>query len=169
MPSTHRDIYVTGLVNAHALEKQAVQLLGRQADRLENYPAMLERIRLHIDESERQAERLQQILEALGTSPSTLKDLGLQIMGNVAAMTHAVAQDEVVKNTLANYAFEHMEIATYRSLLTMADVVGDNAHPRLLQQSLDEEIRMAQWIEDNLDQTVRTYMDREVAGVTAGV
>ena len=32
------DTYISGLKNAHALEKQATQLIGRQLERIENYP-----------------------------------------------------------------------------------------------------------------------------------
>ena len=169
MPSSIRDIYVTGLVNAHALEAQAIQLINRQVERIENYPEMRERLRLHGQESQQQQQRLAQILDGLGTSPSTLKDIGTSIMGNMAAIGHALAQDEVVKNTLANFAFEHFEIASYRSLLIMAEAAGDTAAPRLLQQSLDEEIAMARWIEENLEATTRRYMQRETAGQTAGI
>jgi ferritin-like metal-binding protein YciE len=169
MPSSIRDIYVTGLVNAHALEAQAIQLINRQVERIENYPEMRERLRLHGRESHQQQQRLAQILDGLGTSPSTLKDIGTSIMGNMAAIGHALAQDEVVKNTLANFAFEHFEIASYRSLLIMAEAAGDTAAPRLLQQSLEEEIAMARWIEDNLEATTRRYMQRETAGQTAGI
>jgi len=169
MPSSIRDIYTSGLINAHALEAQAIQLINRQVERLENYPEMRDRLRLHGEESQRQQERLAQILQSLGTSPSTLKDIGTSIMGNVAAMGHALAQDEVIKNTFANFAFEHFEIASYRSLLVMADAAGDAAAPRLLEQSLQEEVAMARWIEDHLDATTRRYMQREAAGQTAGV
>jgi ferritin-like metal-binding protein YciE len=33
-----RTFYITGLHNAHAMETQAIQLLTRQIERLENYP-----------------------------------------------------------------------------------------------------------------------------------
>lgn len=169
MATSIQDIYVSGLVNAHAVENQAVQLLQRQVERLENYPDMAARMRAHIEESRRQAERLDRILEGLGTSPSTLKDTGLAIMGNLAALAHAPAQDEVMKNTLANFAFEHYEIASYRTLLIMAAEAGDNTGPSLLQQSLDEEIAMAKWIEEHLDPTTRTYMRLTASGQKAGV
>ena len=112
---------------------------------------MSDQIRLHIDESKAQAQRLEEILHSLGTSHSTFKDLVTSFTGNVAALAHAPMQDEVMKNTFANFAFEHFEIAAYRSLLTMAELAGDDSGPRLLQQSLGEEIRMAKWIEDNLE------------------
>ena len=75
MAGSPRDTYITGLVNAHALENQAVSILSRQAERLESYPEMSEQIRPHIDESKAQAQRLEEILHGLGTSSSTLKDL----------------------------------------------------------------------------------------------
>jgi ferritin-like metal-binding protein YciE len=169
MASSVRDLYVTGLVNAHALENQAVQLLSRQVERLENYPQLEQRMRQHIDETRRQEARLAEILRALGTSPSTVKDVGLSIMGNLAAMAHAPAQDEAIKNTFANYAFEHYEIATYRSLLAMADVAGDASASTALRENLAEEERMAQWIADHLDETTRTYVRLESSGQKAGV
>jgi ferritin-like metal-binding protein YciE len=75
----------------------------------------------------------------------------------------------VIKNTFANYAFEHYEIAAYRSLLTMAGAVGDANGPDLLQESLDEEIRMARWIEEHIDEITRTYMRLEATGQKSGV
>jgi ferritin-like metal-binding protein YciE len=169
MATSIRDIYITGLQNAHALEAQAIQLCQRQVERLENYPEMKARLQEHLEESRRQQQRIEQVLQTLGTSHSTLKDIGTSIMGNMAAIGHAVAQDEVVKNTFANYAFEHYEIATYNALLEMARAAGDTAAPRLLQQSLDEERRMAEWIDSNLAPTIQRYMQREATGVTSGV
>jgi ferritin-like metal-binding protein YciE len=51
----------------------------------------------------------------------------------------------------------------------MAEAVGDAHGPRLLQESLDEEIRMARWIEEHLDETTRTYMRLEATGQKSGV
>jgi ferritin-like metal-binding protein YciE len=167
--STIRDIYVTGLQNAHALEAQAIQLCQRQVERLENYPEMRERLSQHLEESRRQQARIGEILDTLGTSPSMLKDIGTSIMGNMAAVGHAVMQDEVLKNSFANYAFEHFEIASYRALMEMAAAAGDASAPQLLQQSLDEEIAMARWIEQNLSPTVQRYMQLETAGAKSGV
>jgi len=169
MASSIQDIYVTALRNAHALEAQAIQILSRQAERIENYPAMLERLHQHIEESRNQSARLEQILDRIGASHSAIKDAMTGFMGNMAAMAHVAAQDEVIKNTFANYAFEHYEIASYEALLAVADAAGDAQAPALLRQSLDEEQRMAQWIDDHLPETMRTYMRLETAGETSGV
>ncbi|WP_424813164.1 ferritin-like domain-containing protein [Roseococcus sp. YIM B11640] len=169
MSESIQDIYVTGLVNARAVETQAIQLLSRQVERLESYPEMEAVLRRHISESEAQRDRLDQLLEELGTSSSTLKDMVTGLMANAAALGHAVAPDEVIKNSLANYAFEHYEIATYQSLLTLADMAGHGAAAPALQQSLSEEERMAQWCADHLDATTRRYVQLRVTGQKAGV
>ncbi|MDB5416537.1 MAG: ferritin-like protein [Rubritepida sp.] len=169
MPETIHDIYATGLVNARAVETQAIQLLSRQVERLESYPEMEAVLRRHITESEQQRDRLDQLLESLGTSNSSVKDMVTGLMANMAAIGHAVMPDEVIKNSLANYAFEHFEIATYNSLLTLADLAGHAAAEASLKQSLAEEQRMAQWCEDHLDATTRRYVQLRVSGEKAGV
>lgn len=162
-------IYTTGLRNQHAVENQAVELLERQVGRLENYPAMRERMHAHIEESREQARRIDEILAALDTSASSFKDTAMSFMGNMAAMMHAPASDEVVKNSLANFAFEHYEIASYMSLITLAEAVQHSAALQLLGQSLREEQAMAQWIADHLKETTLTFLQRSEQGQKAGV
>ncbi len=98
-----------------------------------------------------------------------MKDAVIGPMGNVAALSQAPMQDEILKNTFANYAFEHMEIAAYKSLITMAGVAGDTASVPALTQSLDEEIATAEFIEAQIAPTTMQYMQLTAAGETAGV
>ena len=163
------ELFVTGLKNQHAVETQAVQLLSRQAERLENYPEMEARMRLHIDESKEQAVRIEELLGKLGTSHSGLKDAGLGLVGNMAALAHTVAPDEVLKNTMANFAFEHFEIASYKSLLSLVDAAGQGAARPALEQSLKEELDMAAWIDAHIGETTLRFLQRSAAGVTAGI
>jgi len=163
-----QEVYVTGLRNQHAVEKQAVQLLERQVERLQNYPEMEARMRAHIAESEQQAQRLQELLSQFGATNSTLKDMGLQFMGNMAALAHAPAPDEVMKNTLANFAFEHYEIASYKSLLTLAEAVGDQSGLSALRTSLQEEEAMARWIDEHIGPTTLRFVQLSATGHTAG-
>jgi ferritin-like metal-binding protein YciE len=165
---TAREVYVTGLRNQHAIENQAIELLERQIGRLENYPEMANRMRQHLEESKQQAARIEDLLAGMNTSHSTLKDMVTSFMGNVAALGHASASDEVIKNTFANYAFEHYEIASYQSLLVVAELAGQQASTSVLQQSLKEEQSMARWIEDNLKPTMLRYVERYASGDTAG-
>jgi ferritin-like metal-binding protein YciE len=164
-----RTIYETGLRNQHAVENQAIELLERQVERLENYPEMASRMRDHINESKEQASRLEELLAALDTSHSAVKDTMMSIVGNLAALMHAPAPDEVIKNTFANYAFEHYEIAAYKSLLTLAELTGDEPAAAILHQSLREEEAMAHWIDTHIVDTTRTFAALSQAGETAGI
>jgi ferritin-like metal-binding protein YciE len=164
-----RDIYITGLRNQHAVENQAIELLERQVGRLENYPEMRERMQRHIEESRAQATRLEELLSGLGTSESTMKDMAMSLTGNLLAIGHSTATDEVVKNTFANFAFEHYEIAAYKSLLVLADTTGHAPAKAALETSLKEEQAMADWIEQHIAPTTLRYVERSAAGQTAGV
>ena len=162
-----QEIYQTGLRNQHAVEHQAIQILQRQIERVKNYPEMLDRMQQHVAESRAQAERLDELLAGLGTSASTVKDTALSITGNLAAFMHMPAPDEVVKNSFVNYAFEHFEIASYKSLLVLAELTGHTAAAAPLNLSLAEEVDMAQWIDAHLASTTKTFVARSQAGVKA--
>lgn len=164
-----REVYITGLRNQHAVENQAIELLERQVGRLQNYPEMETRMRRHIEESRVQAQRLEELLGQHDDSHSTFKDTMMSLVGNMAALGHSTAPDEVLKNTLANFAFEHYEIASYKSLLTLADLTGHTAGRSALETSLKEEMDMAAWIADHIDPTVRRFVERSAAGETAGI
>jgi ferritin-like metal-binding protein YciE len=80
-----------------------------------------------------------------------------------------VAQDEILKNSFANFAFENFEIAAYKSLCQIAELTGHSAAIAPLQQSLQEEMAMAKWLDDNLAAVTSAYVTREQRGVKAGV
>lgn len=154
---TLQDLFVTGLVNLHAVEKQALAIIAPQIARLEHYPEVADRLCLHRDETDAQIVRLDEILAGFETSGSFLKDTALSMSGGMAAIGHSIAGDEILKNSFANYAFEHFEIASYTSLLTLAEDGGFTDTTALLQQSLGEEQSMAQWLGDALPRITRQY------------
>jgi ferritin-like metal-binding protein YciE len=143
------------------MEVQARELMERQSERLDDYPNVKSRVRQHLDETNTQIQRIERCLDALGESASTMKDTAMSFVANVAAMGHATAGDEILKNTFANEAFEHYEIAAYKSLLTLADRAGATAAAGELRQSLSEEERMAQWIDDNIAEVTLSYLAKE--------
>lgn len=164
------ELYLTGLRNAHALENEALSIMQRQIDRLENYPDVLKRLKDHRKETETQVQRLHEILQDFDEGPSKLKDLGGSIMGNLAALGHSVAGDEILKNTFANYAFENFEIASYKSLIALSDAAGfGSTHTKALEQTLGEEIAMASWIEENVEKVTLRFLQLSQAGKTAKV
>jgi ferritin-like metal-binding protein YciE len=160
MASTARDLLIVGLRNAHAMERQAHELLERQIERTDDYPEVKTHLRRHRDETRRQIERLEDCLHMVGESRSTFKDVALSALGSLLAMANATAGDEILKNTFANSAFEHYEIAAYKSLLTLCDRAGVDL-AETLQQSLNEEVEMAAWIDSHVAQITREYLEIE--------
>lgn len=162
-----REIFVTGLRNAHAMEKQALSIMEPQVARLENYPDMAQRLQSHIEETKGQLQRIDAILESLGESPSTLKDVALTVAGSMAAMGHTIAGDEVVKNSLANFAFENFELAAYSTLITLAEAGGFTEAQAALKQNLAEEEAMADWIKTHLPKVTMRFVELREAGEQA--
>jgi len=97
MASTAREIFVVGLRNAHAMETQARELMERQSERLTDYPEVQARTKTHLRETEEQLKRLEQCLSSIGESTSTIKDTAQSFMGNMMALGHSMAGDEILK------------------------------------------------------------------------
>lgn len=165
--SPYHQLFVTGLQNAHAVEHQALALIDRQLDRYLNYPELVDRLRRHRVETERQIARLDEILRGLGEHPSSLKDMTLSMVGNMLALSHAPAPDEVLKNNFVNVAFENFEIASYTSLLTLAEASHHQGALPLLAQTLEEEQAMAAWVLEHLPAITLKYADLRAGGGTA--
>jgi ferritin-like metal-binding protein YciE len=143
------------------MEIQARELMERQSERLTEYPDLRSKLAAHLKETHSQLERLEEILKRLNESPSTLKDTAQSFVANIMAMGHAMAGDEVLKNTFANNAFENFEIAAYRSLLTMAEAAGAGDAMTPLRASLAEEERMAEWVADNVESITKVYINQQ--------
>jgi ferritin-like metal-binding protein YciE len=164
-----RQVLIVGLRNAHAMEKQALSIMQPQVNRLEHYPQLSQRLQSHISETETQIARLDEILNGLRESHSTMKDTFLSAVGSMAALGHVTASDEVLKNSLANLAFENYEIAAYISLITCARLCGVSSATPLLEESLAEERRMAAWVEENIPMVTETFISLRGTSETAKV
>ena len=167
--SAIREIFVTGLKNAHAMENQALSIMKPQVSRIENYPEVAARLEQHVRETEGQMTRIDDLLQQLDESHSSIYDMALSFTGGMAAMGHTVAGDEILKDSFANYAFEHFEIASYKSLLTLAELGGFSFATSALQTNLKEEEQMAQWIDENLRTVTLRFASLREAGETAKI
>ena len=167
MSNETHEIFVTGLRNAHAMEKQALAMLQPQANRIRNYPEVSGRIEQHIAETEGQIQRLGQLLGDRNEEHSSFKDMVMSVVGGMGAMGHAVADDEILKNSLANYAFENYEIAAYNSLIALAKALNLQEAVPVLKQNLAEEEAMALWLDEHLSDVTLQYAGLREAGLTA--
>src|SRR5229473_1244311 len=89
----------------------------------------------------------------------TAREIFIVGLRNAHAMeTHAMAGDEILKNTFANNAFENFEIAAYKSLLALCGPAGADNTRAHLEVSLREEEQMAQWVAANVEKVTLAYV-----------
>ena len=167
MATSKRDTLIVGLRNAYALEGQALSTMENVHSRLENYPELKTGVAQHIEETRRQQQMVEQCLNRFGEEPSSLKEAAMKLAGNLQAMMHGMASDEVLKNLFALYAFEHFEIASYKSLIAMAQECGESEVSRTCGEILGQEQAAAQKLEALIEPISRTYLQREAADMAA--
>ncbi len=163
LQATAHDILITNLRNAHALEKQVIAVLEPQLDLIEGLPDLHARVAQHIEETEEQVRRLQTALESCGSAPSMMKDTFLSVMGRGQSSVQGLSDDGVIKAVIADMMTEHLEIATYRSLMVVAEMAGRADLCLNLELSLSEEVAMADWFNQNLEQLTRRFVELEAA------
>jgi ferritin-like metal-binding protein YciE len=146
------------LRDAHAAERQAETMLSTAVDRVRDYPELSARISEHLEETRQQRSSLERCLEKRGASTSTMKDMAGKMSATMQGMFQAMSEDEVVKTVLFSYAFEQMEIASYRILVTACALEGDHETRQVCSDILDQEIAMAAWLEGHSDEITTAYL-----------
>lgn len=157
-PDVAREHFLDWLRDAHAMEEQAETMMSTLSARLEHYPALKQRIDLHIEETREQARMLQTCLTRYDTDNSTMKDMTGKVMASVHGMATMFASDEVIKGGLMSYAFEHFEIATYNTLIAGARALGDQESLQVFETILLQERAMADWLAEHLPETTMSYL-----------
>ncbi|EOV9671574.1 ferritin-like domain-containing protein [Cronobacter turicensis] len=166
--TTYQENYHDWLRDAHAMEKQAEQMLESMASRIEHYPDLKSRLEQHLEETRHQQQLINSVIERNNVSTSVVKDT----MSKMTAMGQAVggmfASDEVVKGAISGYVFEQFEIACYTSLIAAAKAVGDEQGVVVFKQILEQEIAMAEWCLNHLPDVTQQFLNRAAApGVEA--
>jgi UDP-glucose 4-epimerase len=130
------------LAEAHAIEKQGLQLL-------EMAPKIIENAELkglfgaHLRESEEHERMLRERLEARGAESVKAKDAALRIGGLQVGALFAAQPDTEAKLVAFCFAFEHLEIAAYELLERMAKRAGDTKVAGVAERILAEERKAA--------------------------
>lgn len=159
MATVHENL-LDWLRDAHAMEQQAENMLESLSDRIENYPQLKTRIDQHLEETRWQRAQVESCITRLGSSPSAFKDMAGKIVAFGQGLSGLVMSDEVVKGTLSSYVFENMEIASYRILITAAEMAGDSETKRIAQEILLQEQAMSDWLLNYLPEVTRAFLSR---------
>jgi ferritin-like metal-binding protein YciE len=96
----------------------------------------------HIDQTEEQVERLEEIFELIGKAPRGKRCPAIDGLAEEAAEIMQEADDETVRDAgmlAAAQAVEHYEIARYGTLAAWAEKLGMKEAVKLLRTTLEEE------------------------------
>jgi ferritin-like metal-binding protein YciE len=151
------------LRDAHAMESQSVQMLTSQLPSLTGFPDFHQSVKTHAEISREQRNRLGARISELGQVSSLLCDSLGMVFGLTAPMMISVLPDNVARSAVANYAFEHLEIGTYRALSGLAEQAGDQETRRLAESILAQELEMAAWLEKHLPMIAAEVLPRAEA------
>lgn len=149
-----RDKLVTYLQDAYAMEHEIIQVLEGQVKLTDKYPQIQSRIQQHLEETRLHEQRMADRLNAYNEKPSGTKSFGSSIIGNLIGAAAGGRTDKLSKAARDDYMTEHMEIAAYELLIVTADLYGDNETVYAAQANLRDEVRMANWLEQHLPDTV---------------
>jgi ferritin-like metal-binding protein YciE len=120
-----QDQLVKYLTDVHSTEQNALRTLRTGAESVDD-PELAAFFREHLAETEEHERLVKQRLDALDASPSTLKDVAQKGIATVTGAVANAAPDTAGKMAIQAYAFEHLEIASYRMLRQVAERAGDH-------------------------------------------
>ena len=115
-------------------------------------------IRRHIEQTQQHIKNLDQVFDLLGQHPKAVTCDSAQGLVTEAQKAMQDAASDPIRDVLIDTAaakVEHYKIASYRSLITDAVMMGQTEIQNLLQQNLQQEEQTAQLLEQTAPQLVR--------------
>jgi ferritin-like metal-binding protein YciE len=149
------------LADAHAIEAQAIQLLGR-GPKLAGDKKLARLYEEHLEESREHQQLVEQRLEARGGSPSKLKDAAMRLGALNWGAFFAAQPDTPAKLAAFVHAFEFLEVGGYEQLKRVARRVGDTETEQLAERIIAAERAMAGLLVDNFDRALDASLAAEV-------
>lgn len=141
------------LSDAHAIEQQAIALLGR-GPKLAGTSELAAAYESHLEETKVHSELLETRLKARDGKPNTLKDAALRLGALNWGAFFAAQPDTPAKLAGFAFAFEHLEIASYELLRRVAERAGDAETVQVAQRILGEERTAAEQLESMFPQAL---------------
>jgi ferritin-like metal-binding protein YciE len=151
MPASDiKEQLVKYLTDVHSLEQNAIEQTRTGAQSAGD-PQLQQVFREHLAQTEEHERLVRERLEVYGESSSTLKDVAQKGGALLSGVMAKMAPDTTGKLAIQAYAFEHMEIASYRMLKVVAEHAGDQETVRIADQILREEQEAASKLEGLLE------------------
>jgi ferritin-like metal-binding protein YciE len=135
------DLFLHGLQDIYYAENQIVKNLPSMIEKSTNRE-LTSGLKMHLDETKKQVERLEQVFDKLGQKPKAVDCPAMDgILEEAEEIAGDVADKEVLDAAIigAAQAVEHYEISRYGTLIAWAEALGHDDVIRLLNTNLNEE------------------------------
>jgi ferritin-like metal-binding protein YciE len=136
-----QELFAEQLKDAHSAEKQALRCMQKTV-RKASIPTLRDGIQMHIEQTQVQIERIEQIMESLKVRPG--RKVCEAMRGLVEEAQHEI--EEYEKGPILDLVIvagmqriEHYEIAAYGTDIALARALGEQEAVDLLSETLEEE------------------------------
>lgn len=156
-----RKLYIDELQHLHSAETQITEALPKMIDAATD-PQLKNALQTHLSETETHVTRLNDILNA---SEGEVDSKKCKVMASLLSAGEDVlkdATDDAVRDAAiiaAAQKVEHYEIASYGTVRTFAEILGEDQHVDLLETTLEEE-KHADEILTEISDTANTRADK---------
>jgi ferritin-like metal-binding protein YciE len=136
-----RQLYINELKDLYSAETQLVKALPKMAKASSN-AELRQGFEEHLRQTSEHVSRLEQIFDMLGEKATGKKCLGMDGLVKEGAEVLSEDYEGAVMDAAiigAAQRVEHYEIAGYGTVRTFAEILGENEHISLLEQTLEEE------------------------------
>ena len=136
-----QDVFVNQLKDVLSAEKQITKALPKMVKAAKS-SQLAEAFESHLEETEKQIERLEQVFESLGKRAQAKHCHGMEgLLKEGDEAMEAEGEDALVDSELiaAAQRVEHYEIAAYGTLANYAQMMGLTEAAELLHETLEEE------------------------------
>ena len=135
------DLLLHGLQDIYYAEQQIVKSLPKMIEKATNRD-LVTALKGHLEETNKQVERLQKVFEKLGKEPSGTQCPAIDSIIKEADETAGEIEDKAVLDAAlvaAAQAIEHYEMCRYGTLIAWAERLGHDDIVRSLNTNLNEE------------------------------
>jgi ferritin-like metal-binding protein YciE len=160
MTTAAEEQLVKYLGDAHAMEEQSIELLEKAADIVEDEETASV-YRAHLMQSQEHERYIDERLQAHGESPSKAKDLATKGGALGIGLLAQAAPDTPAKLAATAFAFENLEIASYRLIKGLAERAGDTETASVVERILEQEEAAAELVAGTFDRTLDLVLGDE--------
>ena len=156
-----RKLYIDELQHLHSAETQITEAQPKMIEAATD-PQLKQALETHLRETETHVSRLDEILNASEGAVDSKKCKSMAALISAGEDVIKDATDESVRDAGiigAAQKVEHFEIASYGTVRTFAEILGEENHADLLDQTLEEE-KNADAILTEISDTANTRADK---------